>query len=554
MHPANANAQGARRLFELTVLHEASRELAGLSTPDQIARSFLLNVMGAMGAGSGFIALFGAEPGEGDFVHHRGLGSAQAERLAANLSAIKRDWFANTAPQAPPEPPHILSTRAMGQANVFPADTRIFVRWTQDAGRGGLLGIGPCPAPLCAPDPGERGRDEEDRTFLLNLMACLQAALSRAWLTGRLAGMSRDLSIRNADLDRRVFQQDSLIQALSEMSGLTSPQPLMESFLLFLMGAAGASEGYALLLDKGGERSMAVFRGIDPAQTAALDPNKLRQVVIRGMFSGGGARTGRLDDEAELAACGLPAGYPGVWFVTQDNAYGFAGLRGQEGGLALDDAQRETVLGVAGAFLACLSNVLLLEALRLRNAELEATLEQVTSFRIRVDGLEKAKARIKEMVASEMGRVSRASWADFATLLFVSAAVGLLFNLASPAGVSLIPAHWSRPATPQIAVRDAAARVQDGAAVIVDARPPERFKQEHIAGAINLTPPLFDFMYGMRLARLPKEKPVLVYGRTISKLYDEEVADLLVKRGHTAVTIVTGGLSAWKKQGLPVRQ
>jgi 3-mercaptopyruvate sulfurtransferase SseA len=46
---------------------------------------------------------------------------------------------------------------------------------------------------------------------------------------------------------------------------------------------------------------------------------------------------------------------------------------------------------------------------------------------------------------------------------------------------------------------------------------------------------------------------VVVYGRNISRLYDEEVAGLLAKRGHKNVRILTGGLSAWKDQGLPVQ-
>jgi rhodanese-related sulfurtransferase len=91
--------------------------------------------------------------------------------------------------------------------------------------------------------------------------------------------------------------------------------------------------------------------------------------------------------------------------------------------------------------------------------------------------------------------------------------------------------------------------VESGQAVLIDARPQESFKLGHIAGAANLPPALFDFMYGMRLAKLPPERPVLVYGRTVSRLYDEAVADLLKKRGHKDVRIIQGGMEAWKRAG-----
>jgi len=92
-----------------------------------------------------------------------------------------------------------------------------------------------------------------------------------------------------------------------------------------------------------------------------------------------------------------------------------------------------------------------------------------------------------------------------------------------------------------------------GQYVLVDARPTESFKQAHIPGALNLTPDLFDFLYGMRLAKQPKDKPVLVYGRTVSRLYDEDVAGLLARRGHKNVMLVSGGLQAWKQAGFPVQ-
>ena len=83
--------------------------------------------------------------------------------------------------------------------------------------------------------------------------------------------------------------------------------------------------------------------------------------------------------------------------------------------------------------------------------------------------------------------------------------------------------------------------------------PANFYEQEHAAGAESLPLAIFDFMYDMSLGQVDKSKEIIVYGRTISKHYDEEVAVKLVARGHKNVTILKGGLRDWKKNGYPVK-
>lgn len=71
-------------------------------------------------------------------------------------------------------------------------------------------------------------------------------------------------------------------------------------------------------------------------------------------------------------------------------------------------------------------------------------------------------------------------------------------------------------------------------------------------GALNLPLAIFDFMYDMKLGKTDKTKEIVVYGRTISKQYDEEVAFKLVTRGFKNVRILKDGLSDWKKNHYPV--
>jgi 3-mercaptopyruvate sulfurtransferase SseA len=50
----------------------------------------------------------------------------------------------------------------------------------------------------------------------------------------------------------------------------------------------------------------------------------------------------------------------------------------------------------------------------------------------------------------------------------------------------------------------------------------------------------------MKLGNLEEEELIIVYGRTMSKLYDEEVAHRLRQRDYENVKVLAGGLRAWE--------
>lgn len=60
---------------------------------------------------------------------------------------------------------------------------------------------------------------------------------------------------------------------------------------------------------------------------------------------------------------------------------------------------------------------------------------------------------------------------------------------------------------PRIALEDAKKAFDDGAAVFIDARPADVYKQEHVKGAINIpySP------QGSDIDKLPKGKTIIVY-------------------------------------------
>ena len=92
----------------------------------------------------------------------------------------------------------------------------------------------------------------------------------------------------------------------------------------------------------------------------------------------------------------------------------------------------------------------------------------------------------------------------------------------------------------------------EGAARFVDAMPSNFYEEQHIPDAVNIPFSLFDIMYLMGLSDADRHEKIIVYGRTISKTYDIQLANKLYLRGHKNIQILKGGLSAWKKQGYAV--
>jgi CRP-like cAMP-binding protein len=146
----------------------------------------------------------------------------------------------------------------------------------------------------------------------------------------------------------------------------------------------------------------------------------------------------------------------------------------------------------------------------------------------------------------------RLRWVDLAILVGLSLLCSLAFNHTNPKGIPLIPQRYALEGVSVIDPSAVFEKQKKGEILIVDAMPANFYEQEHIAGAVNVPLSIFDFMYDMKLGKTDKAKEIVVYGRTISKQYDEEVASKLVVRGFQNVSILNDGLSAWKKNQYPV--
>ncbi len=159
------------------------------------------------------------------------------------------------------------------------------------------------------------------------------------------------------------------------------------------------------------------------------------------------------------------------------------------------------------------------------------------------------------MIEKEVERQFRTpalSWFDFIVILVVSLLCGITFNISNPNGIKLLPISWAGEPISRASPSMAMAKHREGKALFLDARPPSFYEQGHIEGAVNVPLALFDIMYMMELSDVDKLRDIVVYGRTISSLYDEHVARKLILRGHKSTMILKDGLSAWEKKGYSV--
>jgi rhodanese-related sulfurtransferase len=151
-----------------------------------------------------------------------------------------------------------------------------------------------------------------------------------------------------------------------------------------------------------------------------------------------------------------------------------------------------------------------------------------------------------------------------ALLIVVSSAVvGIIYNAASPSGISLI-GHWADadstgfviPLSYQegdslITLADAITRYQSQNTIFIDARYREDYEVGHVRGAINLS---FDEFYELLPEVEPKlsqEKEMVTYCGEIDCDISLFLARLLKEKGYEKVMVMVQGWEGWVNAGLP---
>jgi rhodanese-related sulfurtransferase len=163
--------------------------------------------------------------------------------------------------------------------------------------------------------------------------------------------------------------------------------------------------------------------------------------------------------------------------------------------------------------------------------------------------------KLIEKEAQQQYQAPRMSWFDFVLIIGMSLILMYVFNQSNPNGIPLFPKLPDKQAFSMINPAAALEEMKKAEAIVIDAGPANFYDQKHIKGAINMPLALFDIVYMMTFSGgEEKEKKIIVYGGTVSKLYDYELAAILMNRGHKDVRILEGGLSGWEKKGYPVEE
>jgi CRP-like cAMP-binding protein len=162
--------------------------------------------------------------------------------------------------------------------------------------------------------------------------------------------------------------------------------------------------------------------------------------------------------------------------------------------------------------------------------------------------------RVIEKEAFRQRRPPRTAWSHFVLIIGVSVLLALLFNQSNPNRISLFPKSADRKAIPLISAAQAMEEMKTGDTLIVDAGPEGFYQRKHIQGAISVPLSVFDILYEVTFGEEEKAKKVIVYGGTMSKLYDWELASMLLLKGHKDVRVLEGGTAAWEKAGYPLER
>lgn len=151
-------------------------------------------------------------------------------------------------------------------------------------------------------------------------------------------------------------------------------------------------------------------------------------------------------------------------------------------------------------------------------------------------------------------------------IMLVSVTVGIIYNAASPKGISLI-GHWAEadstgfviPLSYQqgdslISLAEAITKYQSQNTIFVDARYKEDYEMGHVRGAINLSFDDFYQVFPEVEPKLSKEKEIITYCGEIDCDISLFLGRLLKEKGYRKVMVMVQGWEGWVNAGLPTSE
>ena len=365
----------------------------------------------------------------------------------------------------------------------------------------------------------------------------------------------------------QAFSQKIFSGITRELKGLRDIEKITETFLFYLLENFGIEQGTVVLFDPNVEQSLIVSRGRETEIVADWPEESIQSLTAYLSYLIKKDKDGhRTSGEAELLPDSKPLNLKalfnpldlGLWFVFHEDHLGFIDLRRERTLASFTVEEQQVLKDLTNIFLVFLERAKAWEKVRDLTLEVEQKRVQLKKISIdlnvsksRIQVFEKSRPRLRQAISRELERSRRISAMDILLIVSLGLVLGTIFNLINPGGINPIPQIWLNPSSTEIDARSAKMKFDAGEALFIDARPNNQFIEKHIRGADNLPQALFDFVYLMKFSRLEPDQELIVYGRNVSRYYDQEVAYLLASRGHYKVKVLSGGLAAWQERGYP---
>lgn len=533
-----------RKHFQISVIRETAAELARLRHPKAILESFLMSALGGTGALGGFGALMDKALNVTHLIVRGDQGVTDK-----GLKKIAKEG-GSPSPAGMEQFPFFLPQDKIER--LCPRTALVVVCPLED-NRVTLVGL----------SPAMHGQDynESDQDFLTGLSHLFQVSLNSALFSTRVELLNAELEKRNRDLNRQVFHLEGLRELSVETGESMDVEKFLKAFLPILLGRFFRHQGLVVVQDRSTGSVWLKSMGIEPepvhgfenrpgATTQPLDIDRLLFTCISGV------RNKHLQplhaepvEELGVLSDLIPGFLPesAFWFMVKEQMHGAVLLGAPLEDRHLSGQEKELLFAFVSQSVLHMKNadsfhtvLSLNQDLEKQNNALQKTIDELTRAEHRIGVLEAAVKRVAHMVTRQAERVMQVRILDFVLLIGISLVLGALFNFQNPKGIPLLPKP--RPVG-VITIDDAQAKqlLSKEDALLIDARPREFFEQGHAQDALNVSPALFDVVYKTRFWDENPERPLIIYGRNFSRLYDETIARKFLNRDHERVYLVEKG-------------
>lgn len=520
-----------RKDYHLSVIREIAAELGGIRHPKQILDSFLMSAQGGVGARGGFIFFTGD-----NYLVCRGIDKIEDEYINALVREASDQIF-----DKPERFPCFIDISLIAAFLTEKCSVNMVLLCPIEDSRLVLLGL----------TQAMHGKEyySDDRQLLLGIASIFQISLNSALFSTRVELLNSQLQKQNIDLDRQVFHLNALRDLSIEAGQAVNVDTVLAAFLPTLLGRFSRHQGLVVIYDRLNGATHLKSMGIEPepALSEALQVDRLLFLCLAGVQN---KHIQPLQVEPVVQTEKLSAvieGFEpetGFLFLVKEQMYGALLLGSPLEERRLSEQERELLFASVAQSVLHIKNadsfatiLGLNENLAEQNEALRKTIDELTTAKHRINALEAAARRIAQIVNRNAERLMQVRPLDFALIIGISMVLGLIFNIQSPRGIPVLPI--ARPDMVQsISLSDAKKIVEQENPLLVDARPREFYEISHAKGAINVPPSLFDTIYTMNFANEDPERPLVIYGRSFSRLYDEDVARKFFNHDHERIYLV----------------